>query len=67
VRNISHNLSPSTLRYYGLAAAINEHCTIINQSGKLEIALANNAEQDIRKTATANIYRAIPGFRRIAE
>ncbi|MBB5395736.1 sensor histidine kinase [Mucilaginibacter sp. AK015] len=45
VRNISHNLSPTTLRYYGLAAAVTEHCTIINQSGKLEIALTNNAEQ----------------------
>jgi signal transduction histidine kinase len=62
VRNISHNLSPSTLRYYGLAAAINEHCTIINQSGKLEIALANNAEQTLEKlplqTSTA-LYRVL--------
>lgn len=62
VRNISHNLSPSTLRYYGLAAAINEHCTIINQSGKLEIALANNAEQVLEKlplqTSTA-LYRVL--------
>jgi len=62
VRNISHNLSPSTLRYYGLAAAINEHCTIINQSGKLEIALVNNAEQALEKlplqTSTA-LYRVL--------
>ena len=62
VRNISHNLSPTTLRYYGLAAAITEHCTIINQSGKLEITLDNNAKQVLEQlpisTSTA-LYRVL--------
>jgi signal transduction histidine kinase len=43
VRHISHNLSPVALTYYGLGYAIEEQCVIINQSGKLEIALTNNA------------------------
>ncbi|GGH15814.1 hypothetical protein GCM10007352_24820 [Mucilaginibacter phyllosphaerae] len=62
VRNISHNLSPTTLRYYGLIAAVTEHCTIINQSGKLEISLTNNAERELDQlhlnTATA-LYRVL--------
>lgn len=62
VRNISHNLSPTTLRYYGLAAAINEHCTIINQSGKLEIGLANSAEKQLEQlplTTSTALYRVL--------
>lgn len=62
VRNISHNLSPTTLRYYGLIAAITEHCTIINQSGKLEIALTNNAEQVLDQlpiTTSTALYRVL--------
>ncbi|MFD0765567.1 sensor histidine kinase [Mucilaginibacter lutimaris] len=62
VRNISHNLSPTTLRYYGLAAAINEHCTIINQSGKLQLTLNNTAEQVLEKlpiTTSTAIYRVM--------
>lgn len=62
VRNISHNLSPTTLRYYGLSAAITEHCTIINQSGKLTITFDNHAETELQalpvNTATA-LYRVI--------
>ncbi|MBK0379123.1 sensor histidine kinase [Mucilaginibacter segetis] len=62
VRNISHNLSPTTLAYYGLVAAITEHCTIINQSGKLDIAILNNADNELGNldshTATA-IYRVL--------
>ena len=58
VRNISHNLSPTTLRYYGLAAAVTEHCTIINQSGKLEVNLLNQAE-DILKAMDINASTAI--------
>lgn len=60
VRNISHNLSPTTLRYYGLAAAISEHCTIINQSGKLEITLTDNANEVLDKLplpAATALYR----------
>ncbi|MEB0263901.1 MULTISPECIES: histidine kinase [unclassified Mucilaginibacter] len=62
VRNISHNLSPTTLSYYGLAAAVNEHCTIINQSGKLEITLNNNAEKFLENlpiTTSTAIYRVM--------
>lgn len=62
VRNISHNLSPTTLRYYGLVAAITEHCTIINQSGKLEITLKNEADvllQRLELPAATAIYRVL--------
>ncbi|WP_374950428.1 sensor histidine kinase [Mucilaginibacter sp.] len=62
VRNISHNLSPTTLRYYGLAAAITEHCTIINQSGKLEVILVNDADyllQKLELPAATAIYRVL--------
>jgi signal transduction histidine kinase len=62
VRNISHNLSPTTLRYYGLVAAITEHCTIINQSGKLEVTLINEADQLLQKIelpAATAIYRVL--------
>lgn len=62
VRHISHNLSPATLGYYGLAAAINEHSDIINQSGKLTINVVNDAETVLEKlalpTATA-LYRVL--------
>jgi signal transduction histidine kinase len=62
VRHISHNLSPATLGYYGLAAAINEHCDIINQSGKLTIDVANDAEAALEQLslpiATA-LYRVL--------
>jgi signal transduction histidine kinase len=43
VRHISHNLSPTTLTYYGLSFAIEEQCTIIAQSGKLMIDFNNRA------------------------
>jgi len=62
VRNISHNLSPTTLRYYGLAAAITEHCTIINQSGKLGITLTNDAETLLEKLTlpvSTALYRVL--------
>lgn len=45
VRHISHNLSPPVLSYYGLAAAIEEKCSFINNSGQLEITLIDNAQQ----------------------
>ncbi|AMR33641.1 hypothetical protein A0256_20510 [Mucilaginibacter sp. PAMC 26640] len=62
VRNISHNLSPATLSYYGLTAAINEHCGIINQSGKLKIGLINDAETQMEHldiTAALALYRVL--------
>lgn len=62
VRNISHNLSPTTLRYYGLSAAVAEHCTMISQSGKLNVDFRNEAEQELStlpiNTATA-LYRVL--------
>ncbi|MBD1395323.1 sensor histidine kinase [Mucilaginibacter glaciei] len=62
VRNISHNLSPTTLRYYGLIAAVTEHSTIINQSGKLEVTLVNDADELLQKIAlpaATAIYRVL--------
>jgi signal transduction histidine kinase len=62
VRHISHNLSPATLGYYGLAAAINEHSDIINQSGKLKINVLNQAEQALEQlniTAATALYRVL--------
>jgi signal transduction histidine kinase len=43
VRYISHNLSPPALSYYGLAAAIEEKASFINNSGQLAIDVVNNA------------------------
>lgn len=62
VRNISHNLYPTTLRYYGLVAAITEHSTIINQSGKLDVELINDADESLHKLplpAATAIYRVL--------
>ncbi len=62
VRHISHNLSPATLGYYGLAAAVNEHTGIINQSGKLEINVDNNAPEQLaglELSAATAIYRVL--------
>lgn len=62
VRHISHNLSPATLGYYGLAAAINEHCDIINQSGKLKIDVVNDAEtalEELNITVATALYRVL--------
>ena len=62
VRHISHNLSPATLGYYGLAAAINEHSDIINQSGKLKINVVNQAEEALEQlniTAATALYRVL--------
>jgi signal transduction histidine kinase len=47
VRNISHNLSPTALTYYGLGFAIEEQCAIINQSGKLSIEFNNHAASNL--------------------
>ncbi|TFF36348.1 sensor histidine kinase [Mucilaginibacter psychrotolerans] len=62
VRHISHNLSPATLGYYGLAAAINEHSDIINQSGKLTIEVQNRAEaalEQLNITVATALYRVL--------
>ncbi|RYY37189.1 MAG: hypothetical protein EOP46_03620 [Sphingobacteriaceae bacterium] len=62
VRAISHNLSPTTLTYYGLTSAIEEHCNIINQSGKLNAYLVDNSEEAVKQlglsVATA-FYRVL--------
>jgi signal transduction histidine kinase len=49
IRNISHNLTPYTLKDLGLAAAIHDIVQKINQSGKLMIRLLSfqNLEEDI--------------------
>lgn len=49
VRHISHNLSPPVLSYYGLAAAIEEKCSFINNSGQLEIVLIDEAQQALQE------------------
>ncbi|RVU00153.1 hypothetical protein EOD41_14430 [Mucilaginibacter limnophilus] len=62
VRSISHNLSPTTLNYYGLTTAVEEHCNIINQSGKLRAFLIDDTVSAISKlnvsSATA-FYRVL--------
>lgn len=62
VRHISHNLSPTSLTYYGLAFAIEEHCSIINQTDRLRIDFSNNAQEALPNlslpVATA-IYRVL--------
>lgn len=62
VRYISHNLSPPALSYYGLAAAIEEKASFINNSGQLTITLINDAEEllkDISLPASVAIYRVL--------
>lgn len=62
VRNISHNLSPPALSYYGLVAAIEEHCLVINQTGSLEISLDNGAQhllQDMALPVSVALYRVL--------
>ena len=62
VRYISHNLSPPTLSYYGLAAAIEEKASFINNSGQLTISLINNAEQVLKVIslpASVALYRVL--------
>jgi signal transduction histidine kinase len=49
VRYISHNLSPPTLSYYGLAGAIEEKASFINNSGQLSINIVNDAEDVLAK------------------
>jgi PAS domain S-box-containing protein len=48
IRNISHNLTPHTLKDLGLAAAIRDLVEKINQSGKLVVRLTSffNLEED---------------------
>lgn len=62
VRAISHNLSPTTLSYYGLTSAIEEHCNIINQSGTINAELVDNAGEAVKQlnlpVATA-FYRVL--------
>jgi signal transduction histidine kinase len=62
VRHISHNLSPTALTYYGLAFAIEEQCTIINQSGKLRVAFNNEAQSMLDKLTlpvSTALYRVL--------
>jgi signal transduction histidine kinase len=49
IRNISHNLTPSTLKDLGLAAAVHDMAQKINQSGKLMIRLLSfqDLEEDL--------------------
>ena len=62
VRQISHNLSPATLTYYGLGVAIEEQVNLINQTGKLAIDFENDIEQELKQlppaVATA-LYRVL--------
>jgi len=62
VRYISHNLSPPALSYYGLAAAIEEKASFINNSGQLTITLINDAEdvlKSISLPASVALYRVL--------
>ncbi|RYD84730.1 MAG: hypothetical protein EOP54_32005, partial [Sphingobacteriales bacterium] len=62
VRGISHNLSPPTLGYFGLAVAVEEHCNIINRLGKLNVVLINHAEQlvsGLELPAATALYRVL--------
>jgi len=53
VRHISHSLSPPALSYYGLAAAIEEKASYINNSGQLTINIANDAPDAIATLSLA--------------
>jgi signal transduction histidine kinase len=62
VRYISHNLSPPALSYYGLAAAIEEKASFINNSGQLTVNLVNGAEDALKALslpASVALYRVL--------
>ena len=64
IRNISHNLTPYTLKDLGLAAAVHDIVQKINQSGKLSIRLSSFQHLD-EETINPDIKLAI--FRIIQE
>lgn len=62
IRNISHNLTPYTLKDLGLAAAVHDIVQKINQSGKLSIRLLsfqNLKEEAISPDIKLAIFRII--------
>ncbi|MBN8853115.1 MAG: hypothetical protein BGO55_13725 [Sphingobacteriales bacterium 50-39] len=62
IRNISHNLTPYTLKDLGLAAAVHDIVQKINQSGKLSIRLLsfqNLEEETISPDIKLAIFRSI--------
>jgi PAS domain S-box-containing protein len=62
IRNISHNLTPYTLKDLGLAAALHDIVQKINQSGKLTIRLLsfqNLEEEDISADIKLAVFRII--------
>jgi len=62
IRNISHNLTPYTLKDLGLAAALHDIVQKINQSGKLTIRLLafENLEEDaISQDIKLAVFRII--------
>ncbi len=62
VRNISHNLSPVTLSYYGLSTAIGELTTNINHGGMLSVTFIDDAHEQFKllplQTST-DLYRVL--------
>jgi len=62
IRNISHNLTPYTLKDLGLAAALHDIVQKINQSGKLTIRLLsfqNLHEEEISQDIKLAVFRII--------
>lgn len=62
IRNISHNLTPHTLKDLGLAAAVRDIVEKINQSGKLAIRLTaflNLEEDKISPDIKLTLFRII--------
>jgi signal transduction histidine kinase len=62
IRNISHNLTPHTLKDLGLAAAIRDLVEKINQSGKLTIRMTsffNLEEEEISPDIKLTLFRII--------
>jgi len=60
IRNISHNLTPYTLKDLGLAAALHDIVQKINQSGKLTIRLFQNLnEEEISQDIKLAVFRII--------
>jgi len=62
IRNISHNLTPYTLKDLGLAAALHDIVEKINQSGKLNIrllAFQNLEEEEISQDIKLAVFRII--------
>lgn len=59
VRNTAHDLSNSTLNYYGLSKAIEHLCVVLRDSKKIAVQFHSSVQQDIPSLIARDIYNVI--------